>query len=326
MRRREFITLLGGAAAAWSLAASAQQRAFPVIGFLHSGQPVPFAPMVAAFREGLSGTGYVEGRSVTIEYRWAEGNYDRLPELATDLVRRGVAVIATAGGLGPAIAAKRATTTIPIVFTGGGDPVELGLVASFNRPGGNATGFSNVSIMMEAKRLEILRELVPTARLVGYLTNPSRRAENQVKEVQDAARSVGQEIFVVNVSSEREFEAAFAALVERRAGALHVATDPFFNSRRDQIIALAARHKIPAMFAFREYAVAGGLVTYGAVIAEGYTQIGMYAGQILKGAKPADLPVLQPTKFELVINVKTAKAIGLTVPPKLLFTADEVIE
>ncbi len=326
MKRREFITLLGGAAAAWSLAASAQQRAFPVIGFLHSGQPVPFAPMVAAFREGLSGTGYVEVRNVTIEYRWAEGNYDRLPELATDLVRRGVAVIATAGGLGPAVAAKRTTTTIPIVFTGGGDPVELGLVASFNRPGGNATGFSNVSIMMEAKRLEILRELVPTARLVGYLTNPSRRAENQIQEVQDAARSVGQEIFVVNVSSEREFEAAFAALVERRAGALHVATDPFFNSRRDQIIALAARHKIPAMFAFREYAVAGGLVTYGAVIAEGYTQIGMYAGQILKGAKPADLPVLQPTKFELVINVKTAKAIGLTVPPKLLFTADEVIE
>jgi putative tryptophan/tyrosine transport system substrate-binding protein len=327
MKRRQFITLLGGAAVTWPLAAHAQQPTKPVIGFLHSGQPVPFAPMVAAFREGLSGTGYVEVRNVTIEYRWAEGNYDRLPELANDLVRRGVAVIATAGGLGPAIAAKRATTTIPIVFTGGGDPVELGLVASFNRPGGNATGFSNVSITMEAKRLEILRELVPTARLVGYLTNPSRReAENQVKEVQDAARSVGQEIFVVNVSSEREFEAAFAALVERRAGALHVATDPFFNSRRDQIIALAARHKIPAMFAFREYAVAGGLVTYGAVIAEGYTQIGMYTGQILKGAKPADLPVLQPTKFELVINAKTAKALGLEVPHALLARADEVIE
>ena len=327
MQRREFITLLGGTAATWPLAARAQQPTMPVIGFLSSASPATWASFVTGFREGLSESGYVEGRNVAIEYRWAENHYDRLPGMAADLVRRQVAVIVASGGPVSARAAKAATSTIPIVFTASSDPIKLGLVASLNRPGGNVTGWGGFVTELEPKRLELLRALVPTARAIGVFVNSSRTdAEAQSRYVEDAARALGLQVVILGISRDRDIEPAFASLAGRGIQALLIGADPIFVIWRDQFIALAARHAIPAMYTLREYVAAGGLASYGTSIAEGYHQAGIYAGRILKGAKPADLPVVQPTKFEFVINLKTAKTLGLTVPPTLLTAADEVIE
>jgi putative tryptophan/tyrosine transport system substrate-binding protein len=326
MRRRDF-TLLGGAAVAWPLAARAQQPAVPVIGYLSGASPGPFAHLAAAFRAGLQDTGYIEGQNVAIEYRWAEGRYDRLASLAADLVRDRVAVIAATGGFAAARAAMAATATIPIVFSSGSDPVKLGLIASLSRPGGNATGVYLFIGALDPKKLGLLREVVPQATLVGALLNPSvDDFQTRLTGVQEGARSVGQQIHIVYASSERELDTAFADLSQLRAGALVVGADPFFNSRRDHIVALAARYAIPAIYEGREYAVAGGLMSYGTSLTEGYHQVGVYTGRILKGAKPADLPVLQSTKFEFVINLKAAKTLGVKISDNLLSLADEVIE
>jgi len=325
IRRRTFITLLGGATA-WPLTAHAQQRPMPVVGFLHSGTQDTWAPAVDAFRRGLSENGYAEGRDVAVEYRWAEGHYDNLPAMAADLVRRNVTVIAA---LGPpaALAAKTATSTTPIVFVSGSDPVRAGLVASINKPGSNVTGVYVFLVGLEGKRLSLLRDLIPQATLIGVLINPhGPDAEAQLRALQGAARSVGQEILVVEADSDERVDAAFASLKERRAGALVEIADVFFTARRERIVALAARYAIPTIYELRDFVVAGGLMSYGTSLIDGYYRGGLYVGRILGGAKASDLPVVQSAKFEFVINLKTAKTLGLTIPPGVLAIADEVIE
>ena len=323
MRRREALLLLGGAMATGHTP-RAQQKAMPVIGFLSGGAPGAFGSAVAAFRQGLSDTGYVEGQDVTIEYRWAEGRYDALPGLAADLVARKVDVIAAIGGTPPALAAKNATATIPIVFAAG-DPVELGLVASFARPGGNLTGFSLLGAELMPKRLELLFELVPQAKVIALLVNPNNAAsEGIVQNAQEAARAKGVQLLVLKARTESEIHAAF--LVEVQAGALLVGGDPLFDTRLEQLVALASRHAVPAIYPAREFVAAGGLISYAASRTGGWRQEGSYVGKILSGAKPSDLPVQQPTTFELVVNLKAAAALGLTIPPAILARADEVIE
>ena len=327
MRRREFIKLLSGAAAASPLTVRAQQQPMPVVGFLNAASPGPLRQQVAAFREGLKESDYVEGRNVAVEYRWAEGQYDRLPALVADLVRQQVSVIVSGGGAPAVLAAKAATTTIPIVFSLGADPVGLGVVASLNRPGGNITGVYQFTSGLEAKRLGLLHEMIPKATPIAVLVNPNfADAENQLRDVEEAAARLEVQLVIVRANAESDFDAAFSTLVRQRAGALLVCSSPFFNGRREQLVVLAARHAVPAIFERRDFAAAGGLMSYGTSLADAYRQVGVYAGQILRGAKPADLPVVQSTKFELVINLSTAKALGLTVPPQLLARADEVIE
>jgi len=328
VKRREFITLLGGAAVAWPLAARAQQSAMPVIGFLGATSPDQNAGYLPAFRQALKESGYVEGENVAIAYRFAENQLDHLPALAAELVRQRVAVIASIEGIPVALAAKAATTTIPIVFTVSEDPVRLGLVASLARPGGNLTGINFVSTELVAKRLQLLRELVPAAERVAVLVNPANAAatESTLRDVLPAARAIGLQIQVLNADTSGEVDAAFATIVRERPDALFVATSPFFTSRRVQLVQLAARHAVPATYAGRQFPEVGGLTSYGANLADAWRQLGAYTGHILKGAKPADLPVVLASKFELVINHQTARMVGLTVPPMLLARADEVIE
>ena len=326
MRRRDFITVITGVAAAWPLAARAQQAAMPVIGFLDGRSPDWMADRLRAFRQGLKDTGHVERENVAIEYRWAENQLDRLPELAAELVRRQVAVIA-APTTTAAVAAKAATATVPIVFVVGDDPVRLGLIASLARPGGNLTGINILIAELVAKQLGLLRELLPTAVRVAVLVNPAGPdAESTLRDVAPAARAMGLQIQVLNASSSREINAAFATFVRERPDAVFVGIDPFLNSRRAQLVNLASRHAVPATYGLREFAEIGGLISYGTSIADAFHRVGIYTGRILKGAKPADLPVVQASKFELVINAETARLLGLSVPPTLLATADEVIE
>jgi putative ABC transport system substrate-binding protein len=328
MRRREFITLLGAAAAAWPPAARAQQSAMPVIGLLDQRSPDELADRLRGFRQGLRDSGFVEGQNVVIEYRWAENKLDRLPDLAADLIHRQVTVIAATSGVSPALAAKAATTTIPVVFIVGDDPVKLGLVANFARPGGNLTGINFFSGELGAKRLELLREMVPGARRVAVLVSPAnvKYSETTINEVEPSAHSMGLQIQVLKASTISEINAAFATLASARPDALFVGHDPFFNGRRIQLVQLATRYAVPTSYSSRDFAEAGGLMSYGANIADAWRQAGSYTGSILKGAKPADLPVVQSNKFELVINNQTATMLSLTVPSSLLAIADEVIE
>jgi putative ABC transport system substrate-binding protein len=329
--RRDLITLIGGAATAsvvaWPLAARAQQRALPVVGFLHVGSAGPFAHLVAGFRQGLKETGFVEGQNVAVEFRWADGQYDRLPALAADLARRQVAVILTGGGEPSIFAVRAASATVPIVFNIGSDPVRLGIVASLGRPGGSATGVNILSVELAAKRLGLLNDLMPKDAVFAFLVNPNfPPTETNIEQVEAAGRSIGRRFLLLKASSENEIDAAFTTIAQMRAGALLVGTDPFFTGRRAQIVVSAARLGIPAMYEQREFASAGGLISYGTSLADSYRQQGVYVGRILKGEKAGDLPVIQPTKFELVINLKTAQALGLEIPDKMLALADEVIE
>jgi len=323
--RRELMLLLAGAMGAPS-AIRAQQKAMPVIGYLDGTSPGPGAPLVAAFRQGLSEAGYVEGQSVVIEYRWAEGHYDRLPALVADLVGQKVDVIAT-GSVAGIQAAKSATSTIPVVFFGGGDLVALGLVAGLARPGGNLTGFTMMSLELNPKRLELLSELVPQAMVIALLVNPNNpQTEGVVRDVQDASRAKGVQLQILRAGTESEIDAAFATLLQLHADGLVVSSETFFTRRREELVGLAARHAVPAIYALREFTASGGLISYGPSVTSSFRQLGIYAGRILKGAKPADLPVQQPTIFELVVNLKTAEALGITVPPSILARADEVID
>ena len=324
MRRREFLGLLGSAAAAWPFAAHTQQAGMPVIGFMSTRSPEDSAHLLAAFRQGLGETGFIEGQNVAIEFRWAQGQYQRMSALAADLVSRRVAVFTAVGGEASALAAKKATSTIPIVFVST-DPVKGGLVESYNRPGGNATGSFLPTTELEPKRLGLLHELVPGVPLIGALLN-SEATTRQLPELEQAARTIGRRLFVAKAGDDAGLNAAFTLLLQQQVGALLVAADPYFDTRRDRIIAFAAQNRLPAVYHFREYAFAGGLVSYGPSVTDAYRQAGIYTGRILKGERPADLPVVQPTKFDFVINMKTAKALGLEIPPTLLARVDEVIE
>jgi putative ABC transport system substrate-binding protein len=326
VKRREFITLLGGAAA-WPLTARAQQPAMPVIGLLGTASAAEWTDLVAAFRQGLGQTGFFEGQNLRAEYLWADGQFDRLPALAAELVQHQVAVIVTTGSANSTRAAKVATATIPIVFVIGTDPVKLGLVASFNRPGGNMTGVSWLAAALGAKQLELVTDLLPNATMIAMLVNPDNTvSESELKEVQEVSRARGREIFGLRASSEREIDAAFATLIRQRVGALLVSSDSLFFARRDQLVTLAARHAVPAIYPVREYAAAGGLMSYGTRLSDAYRQVGIYTGRILKGEKPGDLPIVQASKVELVVNLKTAKSLGITFPVTLLGRTDEAIE
>ena len=327
MRRRDFIKRVGCSAIAWPFAARAQQAAMPVVGYLHRGSPSPYAHLVAAFRQGLSERGYLEGQNVRIEYRWAAGRYDQLPALAADLVGLRVAVLVAQGGDPPPLAAKSATATIPIVFTCSTDPVKLGLVGSLNRPGGNVTGIWLYTSLLGTKRLELIQQLIPAGTPIVVLVNPDNpNAQIDTKDLQEAARIAGRSISFVRASTETEINSVFAAIGDQRVSALLVNTDPFFLAQRDQFVSLAAHKAVPTIYAQREFVTAGGLMSYGASLAEGYREVGVYAGRILKGERPADLPIIQPARFEMAINLKTAKALGLVIPAGVLAIADEVIE